>query len=409
MRTLLLWLVPVALAAPAHKLVSIQVEPSKVALDGKWSAQQILVTGTYSDGTLHDVTPQAAFKSSAAKIAASSASGLITPVGDGKATLTISVKGAKKVVIPVTVKRSHEVMASWANNVRPLLTKLGCNATACHGSRAGKGGLRLSLFGGDPDADYDALTRASGGRRIDRVDPANSLLLLKAENAVAHGGGKVAVEGSAAHDILLAWLKNGASKNGGANDAAAKAGSSLTANAPVLTGIRVAPSLRDLAKGATQQFLVTAVFSGGLEQDVTHEAIYHTSDPQVVEISSSVARAQGYGEVSVAVTYLGQAAVTLLRVPQPLPVVFPKLDATNHVDELVSARLKLLGIPPSDRATDQEFLRRVYLDTIGVLPTAKEARAFYADTAADKRAKLIDGLLRRDEYADFWALKWSDL
>ncbi len=396
MRTLVLaLLIQVSLIASTHKLVSIQAEPSQILLDGRASAQQILVTGTYSDGSLRDLTSQSSYKSSAAKTAAVSSQGIVTSLSDGKATIAVSVKGAKKISLSVTVKRSREVPASYANDIRPLFTKSGCNATACHGSRAGKGGLKLSLFGGDPDADYDALARAAGGRRINRVDPAESLMLLKAENVIPHGGGKVIDPASAEHETLLAWLKDGASPS--------------IPKEPALTGIRVAPAERNLAKGESQRLLVTAVFSDGTRRDVTREATYRAADPKTIPIAKGVVRAQEYGEASIAVTYLGQAAVCLLHVPQPLPVDFPRLKSNNHIDDLVSAKLKSLGIPPSEPAADHYFLRRVYLDAIGVLPTAKEAREFLDDRSPGKRARLIDRLLQRDEYADFWALKWSDL
>jgi hypothetical protein len=396
MRTLVCaLLIHVSLFAGTRKLVSIQAEPGQVVLDGKSAAQQILVTGTYSDKSVHDVTGQASFKSAAAKVAVVSNQGVVTPVSDGKAALTISVKGAKKISISVTVKRSRELTASYANDIRPLFTKLGCNATACHGSRAGKGGLKLSLFGGDPDADYDALTRAVGGRRINRVDPDQSLMLLKAENVVPHVGGKVMEPNSVENETVLAWLKDGALFT--------------VPKEPTLTAVKVTPADRNLAKGESQRLLVTAIFSDGTHRDVSREAAFRAADPKTISVDKGIARAQEYGEASIAVTYLGQAAVCLLHVPQPLPVDFPKLEANNHIDELVYGKLKSLGIPPSGTTTDQEFLRRVYLDAIGVLPTAKEARDFLADRAPDKRAKLIDTLLRRDEYADFWALKWSDL
>jgi hypothetical protein len=387
-------------ASPEHKLVSIQAEPAQVVLDGKFASQQVLINGTYSDGSVHDVTSQASFKSSAPAVAPVTPKGVVTAASDGKAAVTISVKGAKKKIsLPVTVKHSREVAASYSNDIRPLFTKLGCNATACHGTRAGKGGLKLAMFGGDPETDYDALTRAAGGRRINRVDPADSLVLLKAENAITHGGGKAIQPDSAEHETLLTWLKDGALFT--------------VPKEATLTGIRVAPEQRNLAKGESQPLLVTALYSDGTYRDVTRAATFQAADPKTISVDKSVARAQEYGEASIAVTYLGQAAVCLLHAPQPLPVEFPpfqgKPQAGNHIDELVYAKLKSLGIPPSELATDQDFLRRVYLDEIGVLPTAKEAREFLADRSPDKRAKLIDRLFKRDEYADFWALKWSDL
>jgi len=81
----------------------------------------------------------------------------------------------------------------------------------------------------------------------------------------------------------------------------------------------------------------------------------------------------------------------------------------GKIDELAFARLKQLGVEPAQLCTDAVFLRRVYLDLIGTLPTVKEARDFLADKSPDKRSKLIDQLLDRPEFADYWALKWGDL
>jgi hypothetical protein len=81
----------------------------------------------------------------------------------------------------------------------------------------------------------------------------------------------------------------------------------------------------------------------------------------------------------------------------------------NRIDELVFAKLKRLNIQPANVCSDAVFVRRAHLDTIGTLPTGHEAREFILDKNPDKRRALIDRLLERDEFADYWAMKWSDL
>src|SRR5262249_53411523 len=160
---------------PGLKLTGIQAAPRDFSLNGKWAVQRIVITGKLADGTVRDVTPQTQFKSTNRKIAAVSKSGVVTPVADGEAFIEINAAGRKQ-KLHVTGKGSREVTATFLNEVRPLLGKLGCNATACHGGARGQGGLHLSLFGGDPEADFEALTKASGGRRINRLDPQQSLV-----------------------------------------------------------------------------------------------------------------------------------------------------------------------------------------------------------------------------------------
>src|SRR5262249_37335610 len=91
------------------------------------------------------------------------------------------------------------------------------------------------------------------------------------------------------------------------------------------------------------------------------------------------------------------------------PKVFAAAARHNFIDDLVLKKLEALRIPPSPLCTDTEFIRRAYLDTAGILPTPEEVRKFVADRASDKRAKLIDALLQRPEFIDYWTYKWSDL
>jgi len=377
---------------------SVEVLPAKVVLSGKWASQQLLVSGKYKDGSSSDLTSSAQFKSDNNRIATVDRTGVIRPVADGETTITVTAPGAPKgrLKIPVTVKDSRLAAATFLNHIEPAIGKLGCNTARCHGAGQGKGSLKLALFGGDPMADYNALTREAGGRRIDRVHPDQSLLLLKASGAVSHAGGGKLTKGGPEYEMVLDWLRQGAPWR------------ALTQ--PDITALRVLPGDRILHKGETQRLLATAVFSDGSERDVTRDASFIAINPKVASVSGSgVVKAEDYGETFVIVNYLRQAAVMRITVPQPLPQPFPKLKANNRIDELVYAKLKSLGIPPSDLATDHEFLRRVYLDVIGLPPSAEEAKAFLQDPDPRKRAKLIDQLLEREEFADFWALKWGDL
>ena len=374
------------------RAAGLQVAPGDFTLQGKWAAQAIVVTGKLADGTVRDLTGQAQFKSSNKKVAAVSKGGVVTPVGDGESFIEIAAAG-KKQKLHVTVKGSRQVTATFLTEVRPLLGTLGCNATACHGAARGKGGLLLSLFGGDPEADFESLTKASGGRRINRVDPAQSLVYLKAVGALDHGGANAAKPGSREAETVLAWLTAGAPWTN-AEDAR-------------LATLKLYPEDRVLAKGDTQRLLVTATFTDGQVRDVTRDAAFHSSGPKTASVAvDGTVQGVGTGDAAIAVKYQGQSAVFRVAIPQAGPKPFPALAANNRIDELVYNKLKQMGVPPSPVAGDEVFLRRVYLDTIGLLPTADEARAFLAKP---DRTKLIDSLLARSEFNDFWSLKWGDI
>jgi hypothetical protein len=278
----------------------------------------------------------------------------------------------------------------------PLLSKLGCNAIECHGATLGKGGFRLSMFGSEPDADYEALTKMHWGRRINRIEPIKSLVLLKASNTVAHTGGVRIQPNSAEYTMLAAWIAQGLASG---DDKLHK---------PV--AVKVSPKEKLLAKGESEQLQVVAVYADGSERNVTHLASFASSAPALAAVDpNGKITAGGFGESVVSATFMRRSDIVRVLTPQPLPTPFPAMAPNNKIDELVFAKLQKLGFPPSDPCSDEAFLRRAYLDVIGTLPKPDEARAFLADPDPAKRTKLIDRLLERDEYADFWALKWGDL
>jgi hypothetical protein len=385
------------LPTPKLKIASIEVSPANCVLSGKWASQSLVVTAHLADGTLRDVTGAARYKTARPKTAVITKAGRIAPVADGATTVSVSVSGCKKKVpVPVTVRDAQGTAASFQNQIRPALSKLGCNTSACHGAEVGKGSFRLSLFGADPESDFEALTKSALGRRINRVEPMQSLVLAKATGVMEHAGGARLKPGSAEYEMFVSWLTEGAPWT--------------LDNEPQIKALKVFPDRRILTKGETQQLQVTALFSDGSQRDVTRDAVFKTADATVASVSpAGKVEAGKFGETAIVINYDRQCAVARMTVPQPLPEPFPKLEANNHIDELVYAKLKSLGIPPSGLSTDPEFLRRVYLDVIGIQPTPEEARAFLADRDPNRRAKLIESLLTRDEFADFWSLKWGDL
>jgi hypothetical protein len=284
----------------------------------------------------------------------------------------------------------------FLRDVMPLVTRLGCNSVQCHGAPLGKGGMPLSLFGGDPEEDYETIAKAQRAIRIDPMEPAKSLLLLKTTATIAHGGGQNIQPGSPQYKMLLWWIEQGAPYN--------------DAKLPKLVSVKAVPAEQVLQKGQTQQLAVTAVFSDGTQTDVAPLASFQSTDSKVAATDAEgKVKAEDFGQCAIVATYLRQSGVVRIAVPQPLPSPFPAVQANNKIDELVFANLKALGFPPAEVCADEVFLRRVYLDVIGTLPTPDEARVFLADADPQKRSKLIDRLLQREEFADFWALKWGDL
>jgi hypothetical protein len=288
---------------------------------------------------------------------------------------------------------------TFRHHVLPVLTKTGCNAGACHGAAAGKNGLALSLRGYDPAADYDALVRQAAGRRVNRLEPARSLLLLKPTEVVPHMGGSRFEAGSPEYDVLARWVAAGAPPP--------------LPTDPVLDRLEIAAPPAALAVGASSRLAVRAHFSDGTSMDVTRWARYTSGDLSVVTVDDyGLLTVTGPGETAVAVGY--QSAVGLARVSTPYPVtlpeeVFTRAARVNAIDDAILEKLAALRIEPSGLCTDAEFIRRASLDAAGILPTPDEVERFVADPRPAKRARLVDALLAREEFTDYWAYKWSDL
>jgi hypothetical protein len=297
--------------------------------------------------------------------------------------------------------RSAELPAGpvdFERHVVGLLGKSGCSAGACHGSFQGKGGLRLSLFGSDPTSDFLALTRGGSGRRLNPTDPDRSLLLLKATGLVPHGGGVRFGPDSWQYKVLRAWIAAGGRHVPGSGAAAR---------------LDVSPGEHVLASpGETVRLTVRATFADGTTADVTPFCVLRPKDDSVADVSPlGEVRALRPGDTAVVAAYRGLAATGRVFVPVSGPAgkPYPAVPEVNLVDRAVFAKLRRLSVVPSDLSSDEEFLRRVTIDTTGGLPTPDEVRAFVADKATTKREKLIDRLLAHPLHAALWATKFCDV
>jgi hypothetical protein len=288
---------------------------------------------------------------------------------------------------------------SFRNTIQPILTRYGCAMGACHGAAAGQGGFRLSLRGFDDEGDWLSITRSANGRRLTLEDPARSLFLLKAVKAVPHKGDKRFEVNSPEYKAIADWIAAGAP--------------GPKADDPRIVSLSVSEPHLVTQAGKSVPLKVTAKFSDGHSEDVTRWCKYNATNASVATVDDSgLIKTTGSGEATVSAWYLSLLSVTTVTVPQPGKLdaaAFAVLQPRNFIDEHVLTKLRELNIPPSARATDAEFIRRAFLDTIGVLPTAEEAQAFLADKTADKRDRVIDALLKRPEFVDYWSHRWSDL
>jgi hypothetical protein len=295
-----------------------------------------------------------------------------------------------------------ETRINFANDVVPLLTRAGCNSGGCHGKQAGRKGFKLSLFGFDPVFDHQALTSESRGRRVFPAAPAQSLILLKATSRVAHGGGQRFSEDSREYQLFLKWIQQGMPF--GEDDD------------PRLVGIAMKPTLRVLGREDSQQLTVTATYSDGSSRDVTNLAAYTTNAEALTEVDEQgMARTTDLGgESTVMANYMGRVASCRITVPMnassdEIAKSLANWNSDHFIDKLVATKWQRLSLAPSPQCDDSTFVRRAFLDCIGRLPTLIEVRTFLADSTSDKRQRLVNNLLERDEYAEYWALKWADL
>lgn len=373
------------------------VEPAEIRLDGIRDEAQLIVTGQYADGSVRDLTGEAQFLTTGEALVEVGPNGLIRPRSGGQGRVVARV-GPVEAAAAVTVDRPEaEHPRRFEVEVQPALTKAGCNQGACHGTPTGKDGFRLSLRGFDPELDYRTLSREVGSRRVNPFDPESSLVLLKGTGAVSHEGGRRFGRDDPTYRILRDWIAEGLRPE--------------PEGLPAPTRLEVLPGDRVLDLPAESQQLAALLhFEDGTVRDVTRLARYESSDPSAVTIEPrGLVRKESTGEATILVNFGSLVATTRLVFREPVEgLAWSEPPPDNFIDEHLSAKLRLLRIPPSGPCDDATFLRRAYLDVIGLPPTPEEVRRFLADDAPDKRDLVIDDLLERPEYVDFWAMKWAD-
>jgi Protein of unknown function (DUF1553)/Protein of unknown function (DUF1549) len=378
--------------------ISVVVQPDTIRLVGPQAMQQIIVTGRYRDGGERDLTPFCVLSADRADVVSIGPSGFLQPLKNGSTTLVVQA-GQQTARVPVVVTDFDKPQPiSFGREFMAALSVGGCNAGACHGIPSGRGGFRLSLRGYNPAADYVELTRDVLGRRTDRLTPEASLIYLKALGRVPHEGGQRFGVHSVPAKIIRSWLKEGMP-----DDLAAL---------PALKKLEIVPGPRVcVAPARWQQLAVLAHFADGAVRDVTRLTVFTSSDDGLARVDANgLVELRQAGEAAILCRYLDTIQCVRLTYLEPRKdFLWTNPPEHNAVDRNVFARLKQMNILPSDLCTDQEFLRRAYLDLCGILPTPEEVRTFLADTSTNKRASLIDQLLERPEFADFWTHKWLDL
>jgi hypothetical protein len=378
-------------------VTAIAVHPATVELKNGDDAAQLVVTGTLADGSLLDLTHEAKYTVKDAKLASVTATGRAVPLANGSSEIVVAHAG-KTATVPVTAKNvGVNLPLNFTNQVVPIFTKLGCNSGGCHGKASGQNGFKISLLGFEPEFDYQTLVKEGRGRRLMPTAPDASLFLTKATGQSPHGGGRKMDPASDEYKVVRRWIAAGMPW-GDEKD-------------PTLVRISVFPEQRVMPRQRQQQFAVYAHYSDGGVEDITRRAQYESNDGEVAVVDGAglVRTLSMSGQAAIMARYQGM--VTTFRAVVPLGQKTPEwtFDEKTLVDKHTAKKWRELGLVPAELAGDETFIRRATLDITGTLPTPKQVTDFVADTAADKRDKLIDRLVETPEYAYYFANKWADV
>ncbi|MBX3420209.1 MAG: DUF1549 domain-containing protein [Pirellulaceae bacterium] len=380
------------------KPARVEVYPDPLILDHSQATRQLVITAFDAADKPYDWTAFAEIVSANSLIAEVRSSRIFS-VADGQTEIKVIAGGIEHSVAVIVSNQQIAGPVRFESEVLAALSKQGCNSGACHGSPSGKGMFRLSLRAFDRELDELTLIREEYGRRVNSVEPEQSLLLLKPLMKVSHGGGRQLRTDDPAYRVLRNWIEQG--------------GRPDPPDTPRCVRLEVFPnSKRILAEtDGRQQLSVTAHFADGSQRDVTDLAAYQSSSESIAAVDTAgVIRAHGRGEAVILVRFLEHIeSLPLLVIDSDSEFQWTPLPPSNYIDQLVYDKLQQMQIRPSETCSDSEFIRRVYLDLIGLLPEVDQTRDFLEDERSDKRQRLVDQLLQRDEYARFWALKWGDL
>lgn len=377
--------------------MSLRLEPANIVLAGPGLSQSVLVTALDSQGVEVDVSLACRITSSNPNaVSVDSADGRLVARAPGRSRIRVEL-GSLAAESEVRVgSRPSEMAVSFAPDIVSVLTLKGCNGSSCHGSPAGQNGFKLSLFGYDIGADHQMIVSAHEGRRVDLQRPEDSLLLRKPAFEVPHGGGRLLSVDSEEYEAILNWLRQGAP---------------FDTRGVQLERLELYPRKRVLVgPGSQQRMVAIGRLSDGSTRDMTTEVRYFTADGSIAELSAKgTLAAAGPGLTTVMARAMGKVATSQIGVIDALAEPgFPSPPPHNFIDQAVFAKLRQMNVPPAGLSSDREFARRVFLDTIGLLPTTQELHAFLEDPRADKRSRLIDALLDRPEHASHWTVRFED-
>ncbi len=383
-------------------VAQLKVYPTEITLFSALDRQSIVVQRTRPDGITEDLSAVCSVRIATAEgqpVNAKFENGLVLPVADGETKLIVEHE-MQQVEIPIKISGAANVpVVSFQNDVMPVFSKTGCNAGSCHGAARGKDGFNLSLYGFDPKGDYHRLTREMMGRRVNLAVPDDCLLTNKATGAVAHSGGSLMSRESEYYETITRWLEAGAPEDVG--------------KVPTVEKIELYPPAAVLnGPESNQKMAVVATYSDGSTRDVTNLAYFSTNNDNSATVSQAgIVTAANRGEAFVMARFdthtVGSNVIVL---PKDVQFAWPEgIEPHNYIDEKIHDKLRKLRIVPAGLCSDAEFIRRTSLDICGIVPDSEQVQAFIADADPEKRAKYIDQLLERKEFAEIWLMKWSEL
>ena len=382
------------MSLPALAADGLRVYPDRISLAGPGATQRYVVIATGADGIDRDVTRAASVTTSNGKaVGVDAAQGAVRGDSEGAAQIEARYQGRRAAADVLVGSSRADLSVSFSPDIISILTTKGCNTAACHGAIAGKNGFKLSLFGYDTEADHDMIVKKHDGRRVQLAKPEESLLLKKPSFQTPHGGGKVMPVGSHDYETMLKWLQQGAP---------------IRSSGPKLVRLEVFPPEQTLQGGATpSRVIVMARLTDGTTRDMTGEVRFESADEGVAKLDGTGGFQPGRsGLTTIRARGMGKAATAQVAVIQAAAGTdFPPARVANFIDELVHRNQRRLNVRPAARSTDEEFLRRVYVDTVGRVPKPAERRAFLA---APDRRKLIDTLLADPEHLSYRTLKFED-
>ena len=390
--------------------LDFQVSPAKVLFERNFEQAQLLVTTLDANGGTstrsEDLTTKATFSSTNPALVSVTSAGRLLGLANGDAVINVAVEGVSRSVEVHVEGISAEPHVEFTEQILPILYKAGCNGGACHASQHGKGGFTLSVMGYDPPADRNMIVRDRLQRRVNFLNPADSLVLKKPTMTLPHGGGRRLDVGSNDYNLISSWIARGAPDS--------------KPDLRKVSKLIVTPAARLGQPGMKQQLQVQALYSDGKTRDVTAWARFDSMDEGLMTVTpAGVVSITGRGQAPIMVRFEGQSEIAMVVVPYAESIDLAGWKNNNFVDELASNKFRELGIAPSGLCDDASFMRRAYFDAIGSLPTVEEATAFLDSPDPAKREKLIDRLLGltgdpaqdiyNDKYAAYWTLKWADL